>query len=45
MPGQAATPGPLKNVPAEELRTMLGLTGVNYVGGGGQLAAVDTALQ
>ena len=30
-PGQAPAPGPLKNVPAEKLRTMLGLTSVNYV--------------
>jgi hypothetical protein len=45
MPGQAPAPGPLKNVPAERLRTMLGLTSVNYVGGRGQLAVVDTTLQ
>src|SRR5207302_6608042 len=30
-PGTASSPGPLKDVPAERLRTMLGLTSVNYV--------------
>jgi 3',5'-cyclic AMP phosphodiesterase CpdA len=44
-PGQAPAPGPLKNVPAEKLRTMLGLTSVNYVAGQGPLAVVDAALQ
>jgi 3',5'-cyclic AMP phosphodiesterase CpdA len=43
-PGQAPAPGPLKNVPAEKLRTMLGLTSVNYVEGRGPLAVVDQAL-
>jgi len=43
-PGQAPSPGPLKNVPAEKLRTMLGLTKVSYVGGRGPLAVVDAAL-
>jgi 3',5'-cyclic AMP phosphodiesterase CpdA len=43
-PGQAPAPGPLKNVPAEKLRTMLGLTSVNYVAGRGPLAVVDRAL-
>jgi 3',5'-cyclic AMP phosphodiesterase CpdA len=43
-PGQAPAPGPLKNVPAEKLRTMLGLTSVNYVAGRGPLAVVDAAL-
>jgi 3',5'-cyclic-AMP phosphodiesterase len=44
-PGQAAGPGPIKNVPAEKLRSMLGLTSVNFVEGGRSLAVVDTALQ
>jgi Icc protein len=44
-PGRAAGPGPIKNVPAEKLRSMLGLTSVNYVQGGRSLAVVDTALQ
>jgi 3',5'-cyclic AMP phosphodiesterase CpdA len=44
-PRQAPTPGPLKNVPAEKLRTTLGLTSVNYVAGRGPIAVVDRALQ
>jgi len=36
---------PLKNVPAEKLRAMLGLTSVNYIAGRGPLAVVDEALQ
>jgi hypothetical protein len=43
-PGQAPAPGPLMNVPAEKLRTMLGLTSVNYVAGQGTLAVIDRAL-
>jgi 3',5'-cyclic AMP phosphodiesterase CpdA len=43
-PGQAPAPGPLKNIDAEKLRTMLGLTSVNYVAGRGSLAIVDDAL-
>jgi hypothetical protein len=35
----------LKNVPAEKLRTMLGLTSVNYVEGRGPLAVVDESLR
>jgi Icc protein len=44
-PGQAPAPGPLKNVPAEKLRTLLGLTSVNYVGRPGPLAMIDWSLQ
>jgi 3',5'-cyclic-AMP phosphodiesterase len=44
-PGQAPAPGPLKNVAAEKLRAMLGLTSLNYVGGSGPLAIVDAVLQ
>jgi 3',5'-cyclic AMP phosphodiesterase CpdA len=44
-PGQAPAPGPLRNVPAEKLRTMLGLTSVNYVAGRGTLAVIERALQ
>ena len=43
-PGKAPAPGPLKNVAAEKLRAMLGLTSVSYVAGRGPLAVVDTAL-
>ena len=44
-PGQAPGPGPLKNVAAEKLRTMLGLTRVSYVATREPLAIVDAALQ
>jgi 3',5'-cyclic AMP phosphodiesterase CpdA len=44
-PGQAPAPGPLKNIPAEKLRTMLGMTSVNYVARPGPLAVVDWSLQ
>jgi 3',5'-cyclic AMP phosphodiesterase CpdA len=44
-PGKAPAPGPLKNVAADTLRTLLGLTSVNYVEGQGALAVVDSALQ
>jgi 3',5'-cyclic AMP phosphodiesterase CpdA len=42
-PGQAASPGPMK-VPAEQLRSLLGITDVNYVRGQHALAVVDSAL-
>jgi 3',5'-cyclic AMP phosphodiesterase CpdA len=42
-PGKAAGPGPLK-VPAEQLRSMLGLTSVNYVEHNHALAITDTPL-
>jgi 3',5'-cyclic-AMP phosphodiesterase len=43
-PGKAAGPGPLKNIPAGKLRTMLGLTSVNYVEGTRSLAVIDSTL-
>jgi len=43
-PGTAPAPGPIKDVPAEKLRSMLGLTDVNYVAKGNQLAVVDETL-
>jgi 3',5'-cyclic-AMP phosphodiesterase len=43
-PGTAPSPGPLKGVPADKLRSMLGLTSVNYVAGRQPLAVIDTAL-
>jgi 3',5'-cyclic AMP phosphodiesterase CpdA len=43
-PGKAPSPGPLKNVPAAKLRTLLGLTKVAYVENAGSLAIVDSAL-
>jgi Icc protein len=42
-PGAAPSPGPMK-VPTEQLRSLLGLTTVNYVQGHHPLAIVDTAL-
>jgi 3',5'-cyclic AMP phosphodiesterase CpdA len=44
-PGKAESPGPLKNLPADKLRGMLGLTAVSYVEGKYPLATVDTALE
>src|SRR5262249_12932321 len=44
-PGQAPSPRPLKTLPAEKLRAMLGLTRVNYVAGRGPLAVVDETLE
>ena len=43
-PGTAPAPGPIKDVPAEKLRSTLGLTEVNYVAKGSQLAVVDESL-
>jgi 3',5'-cyclic AMP phosphodiesterase CpdA len=42
-PGKADSPGPIK-VPAEQLRSVLGITGVNYVRGQHALAVVDSSL-
>ena len=42
-PGTAPKPGPMK-VPAEKLRSVLGLTTVNYVEGKNTLALVDSTL-
>src|SRR5215467_1708029 len=42
-PGTAPSPGPLK-VPAEKLRSMLGLTSVQYKQGNTALAVVDSTL-
>ena len=42
-PGTAASPGPMK-VPAEKLRSMLGLTSVQYLQGKSSLAVVDSNL-
>jgi len=42
-PGAAASPGPLK-VPAEKLRSMLGLTSVHYKQGNSSLAVIDSNL-
>jgi hypothetical protein len=42
-PGSAPSPGPMK-VPAEKLRSVLGLTSVNYVEHDHTLAITDTPL-
>src|ERR1700751_1497153 len=42
-PGKADSPGPMK-VPAEQLRSVLGITDVNYVRGQHALAVVDSSL-
>lgn len=42
-PGEAPSPGPMK-VPAEQLRSLLGLTSVQYVQGRHSLAIVDASL-
>jgi hypothetical protein len=43
-PGQADSPGPMKGVPAEQIRSMLGLTSVRYVENRAELAVVDSTL-
>jgi 3',5'-cyclic AMP phosphodiesterase CpdA len=42
-PGEAPSPGPMK-VPAQQLRSVLGITDVNYVRGQHALAVVDSTL-
>jgi len=42
-PGEAPSPGPMK-VPAEQLRSVLGITDVSYVAGQHALAVVDSTL-
>jgi hypothetical protein len=44
-PGQAAGPGPLKDLPAGRLRSMLGVTSVSYVEGRAPLAVIDKSLE
>jgi predicted MPP superfamily phosphohydrolase len=44
-PGKAEKPGPLKNVAADRLKSMLGLSTVNYVEHPGSLAIVDSTLE
>jgi 3',5'-cyclic AMP phosphodiesterase CpdA len=43
-PGTAPSPGPLK-VPAEKLRSVLGITDVNFIRGKHNIAIVDSPLQ
>ena len=42
-PGQADSPGPMK-VPADQLKSLLGITDVDYVRGHHSLAVVDSTL-
>jgi len=44
-PGTAESPGPMKNVPADQLRRTLGLTTVRYVERDHSLAVVDPTLE
>ncbi|HKM63096.1 MAG TPA: metallophosphoesterase [Acidisphaera sp.] len=44
VPGTAPSPGPMKDVPADKLRSMLGIDKVMYVPGKQPLAIVDTPL-
>jgi Icc protein len=44
-PGKAESPGPIKNVPASKLRSVLGVTNVSYLERGNSLAIVDSTLQ
>jgi Icc protein len=44
-PGKAESPGPIRNVPAEKLKSMLGLASVNYTERTGTLAVVDSTLE
>jgi Icc protein len=43
-PGTAESPGPMKNIAAEKLRSYLGLTRVDYVEHTGMLATTDSTL-
>ena len=43
-PGTAASPGPIKDLPAGRLRSTLGVTRVARVGGRSELAIIDTPL-
>jgi len=44
-PGTAESPGPIKNVAADRLKGMLGLTSVRYVEKDQSLAVVDRTLE
>jgi Icc protein len=43
-PGKAPSPGPMKNIAADKLKTYLGLTRVDYVEHSGALATTDSTL-
>jgi 3',5'-cyclic AMP phosphodiesterase CpdA len=44
-PGAAESPGPIKNVPADKLRSVLGVTNVEYVERNHSLVTTDLSLQ
>jgi 3',5'-cyclic AMP phosphodiesterase CpdA len=44
-PGTAKSPGPIKNVPADRLRSVLGITNVAYIERDHSLATTDSTLQ
>jgi 3',5'-cyclic AMP phosphodiesterase CpdA len=44
-PGKAESPGPIKNVAADKLKSVLGVTQVNYVERKQSLATVDSTLE
>jgi len=44
-PGTAPSPGPIKDVPADKLRTMLGIANVTFKQNEQRLAIVDSPLQ
>jgi 3',5'-cyclic AMP phosphodiesterase CpdA len=44
-PGKADSPGPIKNVPAEKLRGLLGVTNIAYVERDHTLATMDSSLE
>jgi 3',5'-cyclic AMP phosphodiesterase CpdA len=44
-PGTAPSPGPIKDVPADKLRSMLGIANVTFKQNEQRLAIVDSALQ
>ncbi|MBO0756931.1 MAG: metallophosphoesterase [Bradyrhizobiaceae bacterium] len=44
-PGTAAAPGPIKDVPADKLRTMLGIANITFKKNKERLAVIDAPLQ
>ncbi len=44
-PGTAASPGPIKNFAVEKLKSVLGITRVDYTENNGTLAIADSTLE
>jgi hypothetical protein len=44
-PGKAESPGPMKNVAAQDLKRLLGLTRVDFIQRTGMLATIDSTLE